>query len=240
MVTAARGTIPSPNIWRSPRLYEIENRAFDPAGAIEAAMREVRPWDGAVVVDIGCGSGYHLPRFARTAASVIGVEPHQGLAALAGRRLDALSGRNATARARVRVRVGVAQALPLPDASVDVSHARWAYFFGPGCEPGLAELSRVIRRGGAAFVIDTDATRSTFGSWFRRSLPGRDPAAIERFWTRHGFTRRRVDVMWSFDRRADLEAVLRIEFPPELAAEICGEHRGLEVDCAINLWWRRY
>ena len=40
----------------------------------------------------------------------------------------------------VAVRVGAAQALPLPDASVDVAAARWAYFFGPGCEPGLAEL----------------------------------------------------------------------------------------------------
>ena len=41
---------------------------------------------------------------------------------------------------------------PLPDASVDVVHARWAYFFGPGCEPGLAELDRVVRRGGTALV----------------------------------------------------------------------------------------
>ena len=66
---------------------------------------------------------------------------------------------------------GTAQAIPLPDASVDVVHARWAYFFGPGCEPGLAELDRVVRRGGTAFVIDNDASRSTFGGWFRQRLP---------------------------------------------------------------------
>ena len=63
------------------------------------------------------------------------------------------------------------------DASVDVAHARWAYFFGPGCEPGLRELARVVRRGGAAFVIDNDATRSTFGAWFRRELPRYDVRA---------------------------------------------------------------
>ena len=61
---------------------------------------------------------------------------------------------------------GAAQAIPLPDASVDVAQARWAYFFGPGCEPGLRDLARVMRRGGTAFVIDNDPTRSTFGRWF--------------------------------------------------------------------------
>ena len=50
-------------------------------------------------------------------------------------------------------------------------HARWAYFFGPGCEPGLAELDRVMRPGSRAFVIDNDPTRSTFGDWFRRGYP---------------------------------------------------------------------
>ena len=79
------------------------------------------------------------------------------------------------------------------DASVDVAQARWAYFFGPGCEPGLAELERVVRRGGAAFVVDNDATRSTFGAWFRRGYPKVDPDAVERFWSRHGWQRERPD-----------------------------------------------
>ncbi len=140
----------------------------------------------------------------------------------------------------ITVHTGVAQRLPVADASVDVAHARWAYFFGPGCEPGLAELERVVRRGGVAFVIDNDATRGTFGDWFRRSLPSYDPLAVERFWSGHGFTRRSVDMGWRFERRADFEAVVRIEFPPDLAQEIIDGHRGLEVDYAVNLWWREY
>ena len=234
MVTAARGAVPSPNIWRSPRVYELENRATDRAGLIEAAMREIRPWDGAVVADVGCGTGFQLPAFARTAARVIGVEPHPGMLALARRRVAAAG------LTSVDVRTGTAQALPLPDASVDVVHARWAYFFGPGCEPGLAELGRVLRRGGAAFVIDVDATRSTYGAWFRRWLPTYDPAAVERFWSRNGFGRRPLDLRWTFERRGDLEAVMRIEFPPELVDELAAGHPGLEVDYAANLWWRRY
>ncbi|GLY88527.1 hypothetical protein Airi02_064560 [Actinoallomurus iriomotensis] len=213
-------------------MYELENLAADPDGRIEEAMRAVRTWDGATVLDIGCGTGFHLPRFARTAAKVLGVEPHEALATAARRRVADTPG--------VAVRVGAAQALPVPPASVDVAHARWAYFFGPGCEPGLAELDRVMRRGGAAFVIDNDATRSTFGSWFRRWLPSYDPVAVERFWSRHGFSRTPIDMSWRFADRAALEAVLRIEFPADLATAFLAEVPGCEVDYAVNLWWRRY
>ncbi|MFC5753522.1 class I SAM-dependent methyltransferase [Actinomadura rugatobispora] len=230
MAAIAPGAVPSPNIWNSPHVYEIENRAVDPDGTLEAAMRAIRPWAGATVLDVGCGTGFHLPLFAREAARVIGVEPHAGLAATARRRVQDVP--------NVTVRIGAAQTLPLPDASVDVVHARWAYFFGPGCEPGLAELDRVVRRGGAIFIIDNDATRSTFGGWFRRGLPSYDPAAVERFWTRRGFRREPLTIRWEFGSREDFAAVLRIEFPAELADAVLREHAGLEVDYAVNLWWR--
>ncbi len=123
---------------------------------------------------------------------------------------------------------------------MDVAQARWAYFFGPGCEPGLRELDRVMRRGGTAFVIDNDASRSTFGGWFRRGYPMIDPDEVERFWSRHGWTRRPLDVWWRFHSRADLEAVVRIEFSPEVADEVLAGHEGTEVDYAVNLWWRTY
>jgi hypothetical protein len=117
---------------------------------------------------------------------------------------------------------------------------RWAYFFGPGSEPGLAELDRVVRRGGTAFVIDNDATRSTFGGWFRRGYPDVDPTAVERFWSGHGWRRTPVDIRWSFAHRADLEAVVRIEFDPDTADAVLAEHEGTEVDYAVNLWSKDY
>ncbi|WP_163513619.1 class I SAM-dependent methyltransferase [Fodinicola acaciae] len=227
-----RGAIPSPNIWRHPDVYELENRAVDPDGVLERAMREIRDWAGDVVLDIGCGTGFHLPAFADTASSVVGVEPHRENARQAQRRVAALS--------NVDVRVGVAQSLPVADRTIGVAHARWSYFFGPGCEPGLRELDRVMRRGGVAFVIDNDATRSFFAPWFRRSVPSYDPERVERFWGRHGFARRSLDMGWRFGSRADLEAVVRIEFASALADEFIAAHSGLEVDYAVNLWWRAY
>ena len=189
-------------------------------------------WTGRDVLDVGCGTGFHLPWFARTAATVTGVEPHADLVALARRRTRRL--------AAVRVHQGTAQELPVPDASVDVAHARWAYFLGPGCEPGLAELARVVRRGGTAVVIDNDPTRSTFGGWFRRGYPDVDPAAVEHFWSTQGWTRTPVDMRWAFTSRADLESVVRIEFPGPVADAVLAEHEGTEVDYAVNLWWKRF
>jgi ubiquinone/menaquinone biosynthesis C-methylase UbiE len=227
------GAVPSPNIWQHPSTYEIENRAADPEGVIETAMRGVAAWAGTHLVDLGCGTGFHLPLFAATARRVTGVEPHPDLAALARRRTRSID--------TVEVLQGTAQAIPLPDASVDVLHARWAYFFGPGCEPGLSELDRVVRRGGTAFVIDNDGSRSTFGGWFRRGYPHLPPPTeIERFWSVRGWTRIPLDMGWRFDSREDLEAVVQIEFAPRVAEEILREHAGLAVDYAVNLWWRTF
>jgi ubiquinone/menaquinone biosynthesis C-methylase UbiE len=226
------GAVPSPNIWHHPDLYELENRVVDPARNIEAAMRAVCDWSGRDVLDLGCGTGFHLPRWAYDGRSVLGVEPHPDLLAVARRRTSRLG--------NVHLAQGSAQDIPAADASIDMVQARWAYFFGPGCEPGLRELSRVVRRGGTAFVIDNDATRSTFGGWFRRGYPDVDPVAVERFWSVHGWRRQPVDVVWRFGSREDLASVVRLELPPRVAAEALDAHTGLEVDYAVNLWWRRY
>lgn len=196
-------------------------------------MRDRADWAGRDVLDVGCGTGFHLPLFAESSRSVVGVEPNDALVAIARRRVRRLPA--------VTVLAGSAARLPLPDASVDVVHARWAYFFGPGCEPGLAELDRVVRRGGAAFVIDNDPEHSTFGGWFRRGFPQVDPAAVERFWSLHGWSRERLEIAWTFDSRDDFEAVVRIELPTAVAEEVLAEHPDATgVDYAVNLWWRRY
>ena len=62
------GVLASPNIWNWPKVYERENQAVDADGALWAAVADRIDWGGADIVDIGCGDGFHLPRFAERAA----------------------------------------------------------------------------------------------------------------------------------------------------------------------------
>lgn len=221
---------PSPNIWRWPDVYEQENRAQDAAGAIWAALREVVDWAGADVVDVGCGDGFHLPLFARTARSVVGIEPHPPLVERARHRVAGLS--------TVRMLQAGAENVPLPNGSADLVHARTAYFFGPGCEPGLAEADRVLRPGGLLAIVDLDATRPPYGDWMRADLPRYDPVAAERFFDRKGFALRRVTTEWRFEDRATLEAVLGIEFSAEVAASAAAATSGLTLPVSYRLHTR--
>ena len=225
--------IRSPNSWDTPDVYELENLASDRAGVIDSTIDALHPLHGADLLDLGCGSGFHLPLLAARGARVVGVEPHLPLVERARARLTAVG-------AAAAVVAGDAEAIPLRDSSIDVAHARWAYFFGAGCEPGLAELSRIMRPGGTACLIDNDATRSTFGGWFRQAYPAYDPVAVQRFWDRQGFTTERLTIHWTFDRREDLEAVARIELPPGPADEVLADHDGLVVDYAVALRWKRF
>lgn len=228
--SAGAAIVPSPNIWHWPAVYEVENRAQDVDGDIWRALREERGadvLDGVDVVDVGCGDGFHLPLFAGTARSVAGVEPHPPLVERARRRVAGLPG--------VQVLAGTAQRLPLPDASADLVHARTAYFFGPGCEPGLAEADRVLRPGGALVIVDLDGLHAPYGDWLRADIPHYDPEGVADFFARQGFSCRRVRTTWRFESRASLAAALRIEFSRHVADRAVAEVSGLEIPVGYRL-----
>lgn len=203
--------VPSGNQTAAPEIYEIENRAIDRDGIMWNRLQRLARWRGKTLLDLGCGSGYWLPKY-HEAAQVIGVEPDASLIGLARTRPGGAT-----------VLSGSAEHLPLADASVDVVHARFAYFFPhPGFDPsaGLAEVSRVLRTGGSLIVIDNDTQEGEFAELLRNSpwaeQQGRETYAID-WWQRQGATTHPVMSSWRFDSRAGMESVLRLEFPADVA-----------------------
>lgn len=225
------GFLRSPNISGDWRLYEIENRAADPEETIESTMERIAPWRDKVLIDVGAGTGYHIERFHRDAAHVIAVEPDPTL------RLELMQRIATSQLARTSVLGASAAALPLCENSVDIAHARFAYFFGPGSEPGLAELERILKPGGTIFIVDNDLRSGTFAGWIHEAY-GRDepdPDEIEGFWHDQGFAIERLASCWRFQNRDDLERVVHLEFPDEHAARFVAEHTGLEIDYNLLL-----
>lgn len=216
---AARSSFPdwrfAPNIGGSPDVYEIENQALDRGGHVLDAMRALAPWAGRTLVDLGCGTGFWLPRYAAEAAEVVGIEPDSALLTRAEQRIRHLPS--------VRVAAGSAEHLGLPARSVDVVHARFAYFFPPNGDAGLTEVLRALRPGGSLVVVDNDYRWGEFATLLAASAPKDGPGTKGRaeltdaWWRDRGAARREVRSSWSFDRRSDLDAVLHIEFPAPVA-----------------------
>jgi SAM-dependent methyltransferase len=199
----------APNQGERPDLYELENQAVDPDGLVLDAMRALAPWRGRTLVDLGSGSGYWLPGYAAEADHVIGVEPDPALLPLAAAR-----------DARVEVLHGSAEHIPLPDASADVVHARFAYFWPPHCDPGLTEVLRVLRPGGALVVVDNDQRDGEFADllvaagYSAVDNSGIDnPDVSDAWWAQRGAERTEVMSRWQFASRSDFDSVLRLEFP---------------------------
>jgi SAM-dependent methyltransferase len=202
----------APNIGENPASYELENEALDRAGHVLAAMRAIAPWAGRTVIDLGCGTGYWLRRYAAEAARVLGIEPDPALRTVASRAAAGL--------ANAEVLAGSAEHIPLPDASADVVHARFAYFFPPGTDAGLREVLRVLRPGGCLVVVDNDYRWGEFARLLSASAvrpPHETAAAVDTWWRDRGGARQEVRSELRFASRADLASVLHIEFPAEVA-----------------------
>jgi ubiquinone/menaquinone biosynthesis C-methylase UbiE len=117
------------------------------------------------VLEVGFGSGRNVPHYPAPVARVRAVDP-----ATVGRALAA----DRVAASAVRVEyVGLdGERLPLEDATVDHVLTTWTLCTIPDVDRALAEIHRVLRRGGALhFVEHGRAPQARVAQWQDRLTP---------------------------------------------------------------------
>ncbi len=98
------------------------------------------------MADLGCGSGILAARIAPHVEKVIGIDQSTAMLKAAKKRTSAY--RN------VDLRPGSLEALPLADQSVDATLVVLALSYLKDTRLALAEMSRVLKPGGRAVVVD--------------------------------------------------------------------------------------
>lgn len=202
------------NIAADPALYERENEAIARDGRLDAALRDIAELNDRDVLDVGTGTGFWLARYAAEARTFVGVEPDPNLLRAAQDRAATIPNAQALA--------GSAEHLPMADASVDLVHARFAYFFGRGADAGLEEVRRVLRPGGTFIAVDNDWDWGEFSDLLRLASTGNagiDPDETDTWWRGHGAQRVDVQAGWHASSSDELEAILRLEFPDAVVDE---------------------
>lgn len=125
-----------------------------------------------VVVDVGCGSGYSLPKLAQRFAprELIGVDIDPQMLRIAGEE---------AARAGVAVRLVEASSsrMPLPDNHADLLFCHQTFHHLVDQEAALAEFLRVLKPGG--ILLFAESTRRYIHSWVIRAL-FRHPMEVQR------------------------------------------------------------
>lgn len=100
-------------------------------------------WKGKDVLDVGCGAGVEVVRFAKAGARVTGVDIAESAITLARA--------NATQQGvEARLEVADGEHLPFPDASFDLVFAHGVVQYTGNDTAMVAEIHRVLRPGGLA------------------------------------------------------------------------------------------
>jgi ubiquinone/menaquinone biosynthesis C-methylase UbiE len=111
-----------------------------------AALHEYAQFTGKRVLDVGCGNGYVLSRYAQEGAHVVGVDLTKTAVDLTRRRfeLTGLSG---------DFRVANAESLPFDDAAFDCVCSMGVIHHTPETPRAVGEMHRVLRPGGRIILM---------------------------------------------------------------------------------------
>ena len=127
--------------------WDEMRRCFFGDGVRQAAIAAAAVTPGAVVADVGTGTGFLAEAALDAGARVIGVDISDGMLAEVSRRF---AGRAFEARR------GDAGALPLADGEADAVVANMVLHHAPDPPAAIREMARTLKPGGRLVITDAD------------------------------------------------------------------------------------
>lgn len=186
--------------WSNDYLEPGLDRFYDLA--FERLVRELGAFEGAEILDAGCGECAHALRLARRGLRVTGVDFSQRALRRARSRIAA-----AGMKDRVRLVQGDLRALRLRDGAFRFVSSWGVLMHVPEVERALAELARVTAVGGRLAIMENNRDALQVRTWDRairitKRLIGRPVGRLEHTprgleeWREEGLLVRRVDAEW--------------------------------------------
>jgi SAM-dependent methyltransferase len=244
----------STSFGREAAAYESARPSY-PEEAIELVAEASGLGPQATVVDLAAGTGKLTTLLARRFSHLTAVEPSAGMRASLQRSLPGLE-----------PLAGSAESIPLADASADAVFVAEAFhWFDP--EPAIAEISRVLTRGGTLALLsnrerwkpETNPWLTEFGELIAPLLRNRDPhpnqrgswaPELEEIGDLEPIRRAELDNVQTVDRDRFIELISTWSFVANLepaprerllerVAGLLGDQSSIELDYATELIWTR-
>ena len=132
----------------SREFFEVYNGQREEIESVEYSYRlhEYKNFKDKKVLDVGCGNGYVLSKYATEGAEVFGVDITQASVDLCNKRFGYLG-------LKGHFQVADAQAIPFPDDTFDCVCSMGVLHHVPDTQKAINEIYRVLKPGGRLIVM---------------------------------------------------------------------------------------